>query len=97
MNKPTRAESKIVHSVGADASMNLSYTKLGCDSHADISCAGKDALIVEYISGKRCTVHAYNETYAPKEDVKLCNVLFSFDTTDGKTYLLRVNQCLNFY
>ena len=56
----------------------------------------RDLTVIEQIEGKKCTVHAFNDTYAPKKDVKVCNVAFAFDTVDGKTYVIKVNQCLNF-
>lgn len=75
---------------------DIVYSRLVCDSHADISCAGSDAMIIEFVDGRTCTVHPFNETYYPKEKVQLCNVAFAFDKTDGETYTLKVNQCLDF-
>ena len=71
-------------------------SRLGSDFHADISCAGKQAHILEYIQGLKCTVHPFHESYTPKKDVKLCNVAFAHDLPNGKTILIRMNQCLDF-
>ena len=75
---------------------NLIYTRLGSDSHADISCAGSDARILNFLDGRTCTVHPYNDSYKPKMEIKLCDVAFIYDTDDGRTYILRLNQCLDF-
>ena len=87
--------SKSVKSISREND-DLIYSRLGCDSHADISCAGSDALVLEFIEGRTCTVHPFNETYRPKEKVQLCNVAFAFDTAEGETYILKLNQCLDF-
>ena len=71
-------------------------SRLGADSHADISCAGKQAHILEYIEGLKCTVHPFHDSYTPKKDVKLCNVAFAHDLPSGETIILRMNQCLDF-
>ena len=71
-------------------------SRLGSDSHADISCAGKQAHILEYIEGLKCTVHPFHDSYTPKKDVKLCNVAFAHDLPSGETIILRMNQCLDF-
>ena len=75
---------------------NLIYTRLGSDSHADISCAGSDARILNFLDGRTCTVYPYNDSYKPKKEIKLCDVAFAYDTDDGRTYILRLNQCLDF-
>ena len=74
----------------------MEYSRLGSDSHADISCAGRDAVIVEYLEGRSCTVHPFNDTYTPRSNVKLCNAVFAYDSEDGKVLLLKINQCLDF-
>ena len=37
------------------------YSMLGLDSHADISCAGRDAHILAQREGKACTVRPFND------------------------------------
>ena len=39
--------------------------RLGLDSHADISCAGRHARILEIIEGQSCTVRPFNDAYKP--------------------------------
>ena len=70
--------------------------RLGSDSHADISCAGKHARILEYIHGQTCTVHPFHDSYEPKKDIHICNAAFAYDDISGETIILKMNQCLDF-
>ena len=38
-------------------------SRLGIDSHADITCAGKHVKIMKVIHGKSCDVHLFNDSY----------------------------------
>ena len=71
-------------------------TRLGIDSHADISCAGRHARIVSVIEGSMSTVHAFSDSIKPIKNIRTVNVAYAYDTGDGKTYILRVNHCLDF-
>ena len=70
--------------------------RLGVDSHADMSVAGRHALVLEYIEGHTCTVHPYHDGYDPKTGIQICNAAFAYDDPNGETYILRLNQCLDF-
>ena len=70
--------------------------KLGLDSHADVSCIGRHGRILETLEGQYCTVYPFNESYAPMQKVETVNAAFAVDTETGPTYILRVNQALNF-
>ena len=39
------------------------YSMLGLDTHADISCAGRDAWILAQVEGRTCSVHPFNDSY----------------------------------
>ena len=69
---------------------------LGLDSHADISCAGRDAHILSQNEGRTCTVHPFNDSYDPMKGINIVNALFKYETIDGEEYVLEVNQCLDF-
>ena len=69
---------------------------LGLDSHADISCAGRDAHILAQTEGRTCTVHPFNDSYDPMTGIKIVNVLYKYENTEGDQYILEVNQCLDF-
>ena len=65
--------SSIDHAPNMDA-------RLGIDSHADISCAGRHARIMEVIEGEACTVHVFNDSMAPIKNVQTINVAYAVDT-----------------
>ena len=75
---------------------DINNARLGIDSHADISCAGKHARIMEIIEGEVCTVHAFNDFMKPLKNVQTVNVAYAVDTPTGSTYILRVNHSLDF-
>ena len=69
--------------------------KLGLDSHADVHCVGRHARITEVFEGRSCTVHPFNDSYAPMSNVNTVNACFAYDTDEGETYILHVNQALD--
>ena len=70
--------------------------QLGMDSHADVSCVGKHARILEVIEGQSCTVRPFNDSYKPMENVKTVNAAFALDSDRGGTYIVHLNQALDF-
>ena len=75
---------------------DIQYSMLGLDSHADISCAGRDAHILAQIEGRTCSVHPFNESYQAMTGVNIVNVAYKYENCDGEQYVLEVNQSLNF-
>ena len=69
---------------------------LGIDSHADITCAGKHVKIMEVIHGKSCTVHPFNDSYKPMENISIINGVTAVDTSNGETYILELNHAMDF-
>ena len=86
----TDAEPKI------DEEAKANGCKLGIDTHADSSCAGRHVRILEYISGKKFTVKPFLDTYSPQQDVSLINGVVAVDTDDGNGYILELNNFLDF-
>jgi len=91
------------HSVSASAQSpslspkELAYgCRLGLDSHADVSCVGRHARILEVFHGKTCNVLPFNDSYKAMTGIQTVNAAFAFDSEDGRTYVLYLNQCLNF-
>ena len=70
--------------------------KLGLDSHAEVHCIGRHARILEIFEGRQCTVHPFNDAYDPMTNVNTVNACFAYDTDDSQTYIIHVNQALNF-
>ena len=72
------------------------YSMLGLDSHADISCAGRDAHILAQREGKACTVRPFNDNYDPMMNIDIVDVAYKYESIEGDEYILEVHQCLNF-
>ena len=70
--------------------------RLGLDSHADISCAGRHARITATYHGQVCNVSPFNDSYKPMTNIHTVDTAYAVDTSDGKTYILNVNQSLDF-
>ena len=63
-------------------------SRLGLDSHADVSCVGKHARILERFSGRSCSVRPFNDSYKSMDNIQTVNTAFAHDTADGRTYIL---------
>ncbi len=70
--------------------------RLGIDSHADMTCVGKHARILERYEGKSCTVYPFNDTMSPMKNISTVNAAYAYDSTDGRTFILQLNQSLDF-
>ena len=70
--------------------------RLGIDSHADMSCVSAHAAILEVYEGQLCNVMPFNDTYSAIKGVRTVNAAYAHDSDDGTTYLLEVNQALDF-
>ena len=75
---------------------SLTESRLGLDSHADMTCVGRDAHIIEHVEGQVCSVKPFHDSYKAQENINICNAIFAYDFQNGKTILLRINQCLDF-
>ena len=70
--------------------------RLGLDSHADVSCVGKHGRILEVIEGQTSIVRPFNDKYQPIINVQTVNAAFAVDVANGGTYIVHLNQCLDF-
>ena len=70
--------------------------RLGIDSHADMSCVGMHARILERYKGKTCTVYPFNDKMEPITNVDTVNAAYAFDGEDGRVFILELNQALDF-
>ena len=70
--------------------------RLGMDSHADMSCLGKHARILEILENQSCSVYPFNDSYEPMTDINVVNGAFALDLHDGSTIILKINQALDF-
>ena len=78
------------------SAQEVGFSMLGLDTHADISCAGKDAYVTAKLDGRTCSVHPFNDTYEAMTGIEVVNVLLKYQNKDGEEYILELNQCLNF-
>ena len=69
---------------------------LGMDSHADVSCAGMDALVISRLEGRTCDVKGFHDSYGSINNVNYVNVLYKYIDNQAQEYLLEVNQALDF-
>ena len=69
---------------------------LGLDTHADISCAGKDEYVTAKLDSPTCAVHPFNDTYEAMTSIEIVNVLLKYQNKDGEKYILELNECLDF-
>ena len=74
----------------------LNGCRLGTDSHADINCVGRHAHILEVFHGRTCNVQPFNDSYAPMKNISTVNACVAHDTKDGQTFILEINQALDF-
>ena len=52
--------------------------------------------MLEYIDGSECIVQPFNDSYEPMRNIGLINGALACDTSDGNTYLLMINQAMDF-
>ena len=71
--------------------------RMGIDTHADTSCAGKHVRIMERIDGAQYNVAPFHPDYAPVERVTMINGAIAVDREDGMDgYILQLNNFLDF-
>ena len=66
--------------------------KLGIDSYADTSVAGKHAHVVEFVEGKTVTARSWDNHKTT--NLNIANVAYAYDTPTGQTIILLMNQAI---
>lgn len=69
---------------------------VGLDLIAMPRSVGSHVRIMETFHGQVCNVSPFNDAYSPMTNVLTVNMAYAIDTTGGKTYILNVNQALDF-
>ena len=72
----------------------LEGCRMGIDTHADSSCAGKHMRIIEFIDGKKYKVTPFHEDYESKDNIGMINGIVAVDNEDGSGYKLELNNFL---
>ena len=67
---------------------------LGIDSWADTSVVGRHAFINTFIDGKSVTAQGFASSLPSIKNIPIVNCNFAYDTGDGKTYILELNNAL---
>ena len=70
--------------------------KMGIDTHADTSCAGRHVRIMEYVDGKVFNVAPFHSDYQPIKEVRLINGVVAVDLENGSGIILELNNFLDF-
>lgn len=51
---------------------------IGMNSHADVSCADMDALVISRIEGRTCDVKGFHDSYVSINNVNYVYVLYKY-------------------
>ena len=68
--------------------------RLGIDTWADTSCAGKHAYVEEFIEGASVTATGFTHSLGKLENLPIANVVYAYDYNDGTTILLENNNAI---
>jgi hypothetical protein len=66
--------------------------KLGIDTYADTSCAGKHAHVIDFIEGKEITAKGWDNNTT--KNLKIANVAYAYDSPNGQVLILVMNQSI---
>ena len=66
----------------------MNGTRLGFDSWADTSCAGKHAFVESFVEGKSVNAVGFSHSLGTMENLPIANVVYAYDFNDGRTVLL---------
>jgi len=84
--KSSLKNDNVIHSVIMDR------TEL--DSHADTCCIGANATVIEF-TGRICDVSPFSDSYSPVKDISVVKAATAYDTPEGVTYVLIINEALD--
>ena len=68
--------------------------RLGLDTWADTSCAGKHAYVEEFIEGRSVTATGFLPSLGSVSNLPIANVLYAYDTVDGQVFILESNNAI---
>ena len=70
--------------------------RLGLDSHDDTSYAGKHVRVLEHVQGRECIIHSFHDSYKHIDKISIINGVLAYDIGTGESYILILNQALDF-
>ena len=68
---------------------------LGIDSWADTCCSGRHCIVESYIDGKTVTANGFSNDLPSISNLPIANVKYAYDSPNGTTYILRVNNSIH--
>lgn len=68
--------------------------RLGLDTWADTSCAGKHAHIDSYVDGKFVSANGFASSLGSVDNIPIVNCSFAYDDEHGRTFILQINNAL---
>ena len=74
----------------------LEGCRMGIDTYADSSCAGKHVRIILFIDEKKYKVTPFHKDYKPIDNIGMIHGIVAVDNEDGSGYILELNNFLNF-
>jgi hypothetical protein len=74
---------------------SMMYQHAELDSRAVTCCAGSTLKVIEY-TGQECDVYPYNPQHKPQKNVPMVKAVTAYDSEDGQTTILCLNQTLYF-
>jgi hypothetical protein len=80
----------------SDVNLANDTTRIGFDSHADISCIGGGGRLLRVHDGKVCQVMPFNDGYKPLKDVRIIDTAFKYILDTDEPIIIVINQALDF-
>ena len=63
-------------------------TRLGFDSWADTSCAGKHAFVDSFVEGRSVNASGFTHALGSIKNLPIANVIYAYDCSDGTTVMI---------
>ena len=70
--------------------------RLGIDSWADTTCAGKHAFVESYVEGKIVNATGFSSSLGSIDNLPIVNAIYAYDYPNGDTILLVVDNAIYF-
>ena len=82
---PSASTSNFRHPILTDEEAHLGC-RLGIDSWADTSCAGRHAHVLEFVEGRTVTAHGFASSLTPIANLSIANVAYAYDSAEASKY-----------
>ena len=72
----------------------MNGVRLGIDTWADTTCAGKHAYVEEFVIGKSVTATGFTSSLEHIPSLPIANVLYAYDASHGTVIILEANNSI---